>query len=565
MKGIGASKGIGLGKVFIKEELPEVKKEKIEDVDEAIRTLKNSIQSVSKAIEALYEEKLETLGKEDAQIFKAHEMIINDPELFDKIANLIRNENYSPAYAITVAIDEFVKMFENMENEYFRERALDMKDVGKRLIGSVLGFSDQSLKTIDEKTIIVAKDLTPSDTAQLNEKVIQGIITAEGGNTSHSAIIARTIGIPAIMGVENIKEVIRSGDYAIIDGSSGEVMINPEASLIKEYQKKKISIKEREKDLKSLIGVETKTKDGKIVELSANIAGLKDLENALKFDAEGVGLFRSEFIYMERNQLPTESEQYEIYKEALEKLGEKPMIIRTMDIGGDKAVDYLNFKKEMNPFLGYRAIRYCLDHTEVFKTQLKALYRASIHGKLKIMFPMVSSLKELRAIKSILKEVKSELNHDNIPFSKEVEIGIMIEIPSAAIMADKLAKAVDFFSIGTNDLIQYMTATDRMNSRLNHLYTPYHPGVLRVINDVIKKAHNEGIWVGMCGSVAGNQNLIPLLLGMGLDEFSMSPSSILESRALINKSSIKNLKPLVNAILDAEDADEVKRILEITH
>ncbi|HKL43188.1 MAG TPA: phosphoenolpyruvate--protein phosphotransferase [Clostridia bacterium] len=565
MKGIGASKGIGLGKVFIKEELPEVKKEKIEDVDEAIRTLKNSIQSVSKAIEALYEEKLETLGKEDAQIFKAHEMIINDPELFDKIANLIRNENYSPAYAITVAIDEFVKMFENMENEYFRERALDMKDVGKRLIGNVLGFSDQSLKTIDEKTIIVAKDLTPSDTAQLNEKVIQGIITAEGGNTSHSAIIARTIGIPAIMGVENIKEVIRSGDYAIIDGSSGEVMINPEASLIKEYQKKKISIKEREKDLKSLIGVETKTKDGKIVELSANIAGLKDLENALKFDAEGVGLFRSEFIYMERNQLPTESEQYEIYKEALEKLGEKPMIIRTMDIGGDKAVDYLNFKKEMNPFLGYRAIRYCLDHTEVFKTQLKALYRASIHGKLKIMFPMVSSLKELRAIKSILKEVKSELNHDNIPFSKEVEIGIMIEIPSAAIMADKLAKAVDFFSIGTNDLIQYMTATDRMNSRLNHLYTPYHPGVLRVINDVIKKAHNEGIWVGMCGSVAGNQNLIPLLLGMGLDEFSMSPSSILESRALINKSSIKNLKPLVNAILDAEDADEVKKFLEITH
>jgi len=565
MKGIGASKGIGLGKVFIKEELPEVKKEKIEDVDEAIRILKNSIQSVSKAIEALYEEKLETLGKEDAQIFKAHEMIINDPELFDKIANLIRNENYSPAYAITVAIDEFVKMFENMENEYFRERALDMKDVGKRLIGNVLGFSDQSLKTIDEKTIIVAKDLTPSDTAQLNEKVIQGIITAEGGNTSHSAIIARTIGIPAIMGVENIKEVIRSGDYAIIDGSSGEVMINPEASLIKEYQKKKISIKEREKDLKSLIGVETKTKDGKIVELSANIAGLKDLENALKFDAEGVGLFRSEFIYMERNQLPTESEQYEIYKEALEKLGEKPMIIRTMDIGGDKAVDYLNFKKEMNPFLGYRAIRYCLDHTEVFKTQLKALYRASIHGKLKIMFPMVSSLKELRAIKSILKEVKSELNHDNIPFSKEVEIGIMIEIPSAAIMADKLAKAVDFFSIGTNDLIQYMTATDRMNSRLNHLYTPYHPGVLRVINDVIKKAHNEGIWVGMCGSVAGNQNLIPLLLGMGLDEFSMSPSSILESRALINKSSIKNLKPLVNAILDAEDADEVKKFLEITH
>lgn len=373
------------------------------------------------------------------------------------------------------------------------------------------------------------------------------------------------MGIPAIMGLENIISVVKPGDYLIVDGSTGEAIINPKQSVIEKYQEQKVTMKKREAALKSLMGVKTITKDDKRIELSANIAGLKDLENALKYDAEGVGLFRSEFIYMERHQLPTEAEQYEIYKKALEKLGDKPMIIRTMDIGGDKGVDYLNFEKELNPFLGYRAIRYCLDHIGVFKTQLKALYRASIYGQLKIMFPMVSSLKELRAIKGIIEEVKAELSEENIPFSQTIEIGIMIEIPSAAVMADKLAKEVDFFSIGTNDLIQYMTATDRMNSRLKHLYTPYHPGVLRVINDVIKKGHNEGIWVGMCGSVAGNQNLIPVLLGMGLDEFSMSPSSILESRALINESSIEILKPLVDKILDAEDADEVKSILEITH
>jgi len=565
MKGIGASKGIGLGKVFIKKELPEVKKEKIERVDDGISYLEKCIDSVSKDIEVLYEEKLETLGEEDAQIFKAHEMIINDPELFDKITDLIKKENYSPAYATTLAIEEFVKMFEQMENEYFKERALDMKDVGKRLIGKLLGVADQDLKSIDEETIIVAKDLTPSDTAQLNENVIKGIITAEGGSTSHSAIIARTMGIPAIMGLENIISIVKPGDYLIIDGSTGEVIINPKQLVIQKYEEQKVTMKKREEALKSLIGVKTITKDDKRIELSANIAGLKDLENALKYDAEGIGLFRSEFIYMERQQLPSEAQQYEIYKEALEKLGDKPMIIRTMDIGGDKAVDYLNFEEELNPFLGYRAIRYCLDHIVVFKTQLKALYRASIYGQLKIMFPMVSSLKELRAIKGIIEEVKSELSKEKIPFSQAIEIGIMIEIPSAAVMADKLAKEVDFFSIGTNDLIQYMTATDRMNSRLKHLYTPYHPGVLRVINDVIKKGHTEGIWVGMCGSVAGNQSLIPVLLGMGLDEFSMSPSSILESRALINSSSVKTLKPLVDDILDAGDADEVKRILNITH
>ena len=565
MNGIGTSKGIGLGKVFIKEELPEVKKEEIKNTEKEIEYLKACIDSVSKDIETLYKEKLKTLGEEDAQIFKAHEMIINDPELFDKIEDLIRNKKYSSTYAVTVVIEKYVTMFEQMANEYFRERALDMKDVGKRLVAKLQGVSGENLKTIKNQTIIVAKDLTPSDTAQLNKEFIQGIVTEEGGSTSHSAIIARTMGIPAIMGVENICEVANTGDFMIIDGSHGNVMINPNQALMKVYQDKKITLEKKEKTLEKLIGIETKTTDQKRIELSANIAGLKDLDHVLKYDAEGIGLFRSEFIYMDRDTLPTEAEQFEIYKKALEVLGNKPMIIRTMDIGGDKEVSYLNFEKELNPFLGYRAIRYSLDHVQVFKTQLRALYRASIYGQLKIMFPMISSLKEIRAIKKILEEVKAELTNEAIDFSKSIEIGIMIEIPSAAVMADKLAKAVDFFSIGTNDLIQYMTATDRMNARLKHLYTPYHPGVLRIIYEIIQKGHNEGIWVGMCGSVAGNQDLIPLLLGMGLDEFSMSPSSILESRKLINESSVKDLKPLVNKILEAEDADAVKRILGITH
>ena len=565
MKGIGASKGIGLGKVFIKKELPKVKKDIITDTEKEIEHLKECIILVSEDIQRLYKEKIAILGEKDAQIFKAHEMIINDPELFSKIVNLIKTEKYSSVYATTLVIEDFVQMFKDMDNNYFKERALDMKDVGKRLVAKLLGFSNQNLNTIEGKTILVAKDLTPSDTAQLNREIIQGIVTEEGGQTSHSAIIARTMGIPAIMGVENIIETVKKGDFLIIDGDLGEIIINPSQSVIKTYNSKKLSLEKKEEVLKSLIGVKTKTKDGKIIELSANIAGLEDLQNAIKYDAEGIGLFRSEFIYMDKDRLPVEEEQFKIYKEALENFGKKPMIIRTMDIGGDKEVDYLDFGKELNPFLGYRAIRYCLDHVEVFKTQLRALYRASIYGKLKIMFPMVSSLKELRKIKNIIAEVKVELINENKNFDETIEVGIMIEVPSAAMMADKLAKEVDFFSIGTNDLIQYMTATDRMNPRLKDLYTPYHPGVLRIINDVIKKGHKEGIWVGMCGSVAGNKDLIPLLLGMGLDEFSMSPSSLLESRQLINQSSVGELKALVENILDAEDADAVKNILTITH
>lgn len=561
MEGIAASSGIGIGKAYIKEELPEIQKEQVEKIDEEISFLDECIASVAEDIDQLYKEKLKDLGEEEAQIFKAHSMIIQDPELIKNIKTHIENDMYSAAYSTKLAIDEFVSMFENMDNEYFRERALDMKDVGKRLKAKLVGQELVNLKEIDQPTIVIAKDLTPSDTAQLNPEFVEGIVTEEGGKTSHSAIIARTMGIPAIMGVDCIRENVDSDAIVIMDGSTGKILINPDDKTINEYRiKHEKDLKEKE-ELKSYIGEETITLDGKKIELSANIAGLKDIKNVIENDAEGVGLFRSEFIYMDRSSFPTEEEQYEIYKMALENFGNKPLIIRTMDIGGDKEVDYLDFGEELNPFLGYRAVRYCLDHEDVFKTQLRALLRASMYGKLKIMFPMISSMKELRAVKKMIKVSKEELQAEGYEYSDEIEIGIMIEIPSAAIIADKLAKEVDFFSIGTNDLIQYMTATDRMNAKLKHLYTPYHPAVLRVINDVIKKGHKEGIWIGMCGSVAGNQHLIPVLLGMGLDEFSMSPSLILKSRKLINASNISELKTLVEKVLDAEDAEEVKSLL----
>lgn len=561
MKGIGASKGIGIGKAYIKEELPVIEETIIEDTEKEIAHLKECITKVSEDIGQLYQEKLEILGEKDAQIFKAHQMIIEDPELLNKIEDEILNHHYSAAYAAKLAIDSFVQMFEMMDNDYFKERALDMKDVGKRLKAKLLGLEMLNLGDIVDNRIIIAKDLTPSDTAQLNSEAIEGIITEEGGKTSHSAIIARTMGIPAIMGVDDIVQKASNDDLIIMDGTTGEVLIDPSQDVKSQYLKIKEEQAKEQEALKAFIGENTITKDGKKIELAANIAGLKDIKNALENDAEGIGLFRSEFIYMDRETFPTEKEQFEIYKEALEKFENKPMIIRTMDIGGDKEVDYLDFGDELNPFLGYRAVRYCLENQDVFKVQLRALLRASVYGKLKIMFPMISSVKEIRAIKELLESVKNELRSENLQYSDSIEIGIMIEIPSAAIMADKLAKEVDFFSIGTNDLIQYMTATDRMNAKLKHLYTPYHPGVLRVIQSVIEKAHNQGIWVGMCGSVAGNQDLIPVLIGMGLDEFSMSPSLILESRKLINSLDQNELSTLVEKVLDADDADAVKELL----
>ena len=563
MIGIAVSPGIGIGKVLIKEELPEVEKIIVNNVDYEIERINNTIENVENDLNSLYEEKKVVLGEEEAQIFKAHLMILNDPEFINKMRIYIVNEKMNAEYASKLAIDEFVHMFESMDDEYFRQRAMDIKDIGFRIRANLLNLNISNLSEVEKGTIIVAKDLTPSDTAMLNQENVNAIITEFGGETSHSAIIANTLGIPGVMGIKNIVDEFKNGDIVIVNGNNGEIIKNPDKNMIKQYEKFVVEEENERKLLRAMIGKKTVTIDGKEIEISANIASLKDIEKAIDNDAEGVGLFRSEFIYMGRSKLPTEDEQYEIYKEVLEKFNDKPVVIRTMDIGGDKEVSYLNFEKEMNPFLGYRAIRYCLKEIDVFKTQLRALLRASIYGKLRIMFPMISSMIEVKKVKEIINECKIELDKEEIEYSKSIEIGIMIEIPAAAIMSDKLAKEVDFFSIGTNDLIQYTTATDRMNANLKELYTPYNLGVLRLINMTIQNGHKEGIWVGMCGSVAGNQDLIPLLLAMGLDEFSMTPTAILKSRKLINRLDIRELQLIKNQVLDAEDKNEIEKILNI--
>ncbi len=563
MRGIAVSPGIGIGKVFIKEELPEAIRIVINNTDEEINRLNNVFKSVGNDLLLLYEESKNKLGDEKAQIFKAHFMILNDPEFSDKVRYNISNKNMNAEYASKLVIDEFVNIFESMEDEYFRQRAIDIKDIGLRIRAKLLNVKISKLSELESNTIVVAKDLTPTDTALLNEENVNAIITEFGGVTSHSAIIANTLGIPGVMGIKNIVNEFKNGQIIIVNGNDGIVIINPDKETLNKY-KKLLKEENNEKELlKKIIGKNTITLDGKKIEITANISSLKDIKNAIDNDAEGVGLFRSEFIYMENTKLPSEDEQYEIYKEVLERFNNKPVIIRTMDIGGDKEVNYLNFEKERNPFLGCRAIRYSLNEVDIFKTQLRALLRASIYGKLRIMFPMISSRLEIKKVKEIINECKMELDNEKKQYSKDIEIGIMIEVPAAAIMSDKLAKEVDFFSIGTNDLIQYTTATDRMNANLKELYTPYNIGVLRLIDMTIQNGHSQGIWVGMCGSVAGNQNLIPILLAMGLDEFSMAPSLVLKSRNLINNSSINDLQEIKDRILDAEDKNVIKKLLNV--
>jgi phosphotransferase system enzyme I (PtsI) len=459
-------------------------------------------------------------------------MILQDPEWMKDIKEKISGDtHYTPEYAVHESAEATASMFEAMDNAYFKERAHDIRDVARRIIRILRGEKAVNLSAARPGTIVAAEDLTPSDTAQLKPENIVGIITAIGGKTSHSAIIARTLGIPAVMGIgKDAFEALESGDTAVVDGYEGTLSLGPDQT---EVQDVKVRIEkyavEREA-LKALVGKTSVTADGKTLEIASNIASPGDLKRVLENDSEGVGLFRSEFLFMDRTSAPDEEEQFQAYKAVLEGLGERPVIIRTMDIGGDKEVPYLGMPEEMNPFLGYRAIRYCLEEPEIFRVQIRALLRAGVYGNLKIMLPMVSGVSELRQAKAIIDSVKDELRDEDVSFNASVPLGIMIEIPAAAIASDLLAKEVDFFSIGTNDLIQYTVAVDRMNENIASLYTAYHPAVLRLIRMTIENGHKAGIWVGMCGSVAGDLDLMPLLIGMGLDEFSMSPSNVLKAR-----------------------------------
>ncbi|OAB34072.1 phosphoenolpyruvate--protein phosphotransferase [Paenibacillus glacialis] len=565
ISGIAASAGIAIARAFILEH-PDysVQKKQVNDTQAELDKLDDALQQSSVELEAIKERTLQELGEKKAEIFESHLLILNDPEFIDPVKSLITTESINASYALNEIANQFIGMFENMKSAYLQERAADMRDVSKRILKHLLGISQVSPAEIAEETIVIAEDLTPSDTAQLNRRYVKGFTTNIGGRTSHSAIMARSLEIPAVVGTQNVLAQVTSGDLVIVDGLAGEVFINPSEEIVAEYRIKQQAYDLQIAEWKKLRDLPTLTEDNVQVELAANIGTPADVEGVLENGGEAVGLYRTEFLYMGRDKLPSENVQYNAYKTVLEKMSGKPVVVRTLDIGGDKELPYLEMPKEMNPFLGFRAIRLCLDRQDIFRVQLRALLRASVYGNLRIMFPMIATLGEFRAAKAVLLEEKEKLTSEGIAVSENIQLGIMVEIPSTAVLADQFAKEVDFFSIGTNDLIQYTMAADRMNERVSYLYQPYNPSILRLIDMVIKAAHKQGKWVGMCGEMAGDETAIPLLIGLGLDEFSMSASSILPARSLISKLSTSDMKQLAEKALEQATAEEVVELVKAT-
>jgi len=562
MRGVGVSPGIAIGKALVlKEKHVTIEQKSTRSQSEELERLQASLASVRQNLEEIKKKATLELG-DKAQILDTQILVTQDEELLGAVRGNIGGGMTAEA-ALEIGIEFYAKILEGMDNEYMRERAADLRDVGGRLIRHLLGLEQQDLSALTEDCIIVARDLTPTDTANMNKPHVLGFVTDIGGRTSHSAIMARSLEIPAIVGTKDSTSRIKTGDLLILDVKKGEVIIEPDSQQVDLYEKSRA---EMEKEKKRLLKIKTQpsiSADGHKVELAANIGTPTDCEGALYNGAEGIGLFRTEFLYLKRDNLPTEEEQYTAYKSVLKTMAPRPVVIRTLDVGGDKELSYLNLPRESNPFLGYRAIRVCLKQTDIFRTQLRALLKASAYGNLKIMFPMISSLDEVRQAKALFEEVKLELIKEGVTVSEEIEVGIMIEIPAAALISDVLAKEVDFFSIGTNDLIQYTIAVDRMNEGIAYLYTPFHPAVLRLIKMVIENGHQAGIWVGMCGEAAGDLNLIPLLLGMGLDEFSMSAISLLPARELIRRLNQEELKKKVAEILQSGTAQEVQEKLKV--
>ena len=533
-KGIAASKGYAIGTVFLQEhEEIVITDQKVTDVAVEKEALQKSLDASRAQLEKIKEKAAAEMGEEKAAVFEAHITLLDDPEFTGAMAMEIESNSINAMKAVDNVTNMFVSIFESMEDAYMRERAADIKDVSKRIIANLAGKSADAFAITEANTVVVAHDLTPSDTAQLDRSKVVGFITNIGGRTSHAAIMARTLEIPAVLGLGDITSAVKTGDKIIVDGITGDVIINPSEDVIAEYEAKKEKFKEEQEELKKLIDVKTTTKSGKRVEVCGNIGQPEDVLGVIANGGDGVGLFRTEFLYMDRDNAPTEEEQYESYKFVLEKMEGKQVVIRTLDIGGDKTLPYLPLPEEMNPFLGYRAIRLCLDRKEIFKVQLRALLRASVYGNLCVMFPMISGLEEFQNAKAVVEECKAELRAEGKEYSDSIQWGIMVEIPAAAVYADELAKHVDFFSIGTNDLIQYTLAADRMSEKVSYLYNPMHPAVLRLIKMTIDGAHKHGKWVGMCGEMAGDERAIPTLVEYGLDEFSMSATSILTAKKII--------------------------------
>ncbi|HDH2084541.1 TPA: phosphoenolpyruvate--protein phosphotransferase [Staphylococcus aureus] len=559
IKGIAASDGVAIAKAYllVEPDLTFDKNEKVTDVEGEVAKFNNAIEASKVELTKIRNNAEVQLGADKAAIFDAHLLVLDDPELIQPIQDKIKNENANAASALTDVTTQFVTIFESMDNEYMKERAADIRDVSKRVLSHILGVELPNPSMIDESVVIVGNDLTPSDTAQLNKEFVQGFATNIGGRTSHSAIMSRSLEIPAIVGAKSITQEVKQGDMIIVDGLNGDVIVNPTEDELIAYQDKRERYFADKKELQKLRDADTVTVDGVHAELAANIGTPNDLPGVIENGAQGIGLYRTEFLYMGRDQMPTEEEQFEAYKEVLEAMDGKRVVVRTLDIGGDKELSYLNLPEEMNPFLGYRAIRLCLAQQDIFRPQLRALLRASVYGKLNIMFPMVATINEFREAKAILLEEKENLKNEGHDISDDIELGIMVEIPATAALADVFAKEVDFFSIGTNDLIQYTLAADRMSERVSYLYQPYNPSILRLVKQVIEASHKEGKWTGMCGEMAGDETAIPLLLGLGLDEFSMSATSILKARRQINGLSKNEMTELANRAVDCATQEEV--------
>ena len=563
LKGRGISKGIGIGRALVlKKQNLEIEKSNIQSVEEELKKLHLALEAVIKETEETITVLEKESNKEQVEIMKAYLMILQDETLLEKAKIIIKDEKLNSVYATKKALDELITNFRNIDNEYLAERSKDIEDIKLRIIRKLLNKQEEKVENLESETIIITEELTTSDISKINLKYVTGIISQIGGPNSHVSIIARNKQIPMIIRISNLAEKIKNGDIVIINGETGEIFINPSIEEMEKYKSKQSAEKKEKIKLEEYINKQAQTKDEYKVEISCNIGNPSDLEDVVNVGANGIGLFRTEFLFMDSNQMPTEEEQFESYKRVAETMKDKLSIIRTLDAGGDKNISYLNLEKEENPFLGYRAIRLCLDNVGMFKMQLRAILRASAYGNLAIMFPMISKIEELKLAKEILEECKKELELKNIPFNREIKVGIMVEIPAVAIMADDFAKECDFFSIGTNDLIQYTLAVERGNSKIANIYTKNHPAVIKLLKYTIDAAHNNGIFCGMCGEAASNIHYIPLLIGLGLDEFSMNSSAVLESKKIINNLNKKKCEDLAEEVLKCTSDKEVEKILK---
>lgn len=557
-KGIAGSEGIGIGRVVIIEEHEVVIEDKtITDVDAEIQRVQSAIEKFVNVTTEMADKMEATVGAKDADILRGHIMLLRDPTIEEQIVALIRSEKVTAEKALDQVLEQTAELFAQIPDELLQQRATDFRDIKTRIVKILLGIEELDISTVPAGTVLAAKDLTPSMTAGIVPENIAGVLTEVGGRTSHSAILARAMEIPAVLSIEGICSQVKNGDMVVLDGTKGEAIVNPDEATVSEYEKKLEEYRKEKELLKKYTGKSTISKDGTKAELVCNIGKPEDAKKAAECDGEGIGLFRTEFLFMDRDSLPTEEEQFEAYKSAAETMAGKPVIIRTLDIGGDKEIPYLGLEKEDNPFLGFRAIRFCLQRKDIYETQLKALVRASAFGKIKVMVPLVTGLDELRQVKAMIADIMKEYDAAGVAYNKDLEVGVMMETPAACLMADALAKEAAFFSIGTNDLTGYTMAVDRGNAKVAYLYSTYNPAVLRAIKRIIECGKKEGIMVGMCGEAAADEKLIPLLLAFGLDEFSVSATSVLRTRKTISECDIKECRELADRVMKCVTEEEV--------